>query len=1172
MRWFPADSVGMDKPVVKSLRFVDMASKTRAAEEYYVDKEHPFFVEVTWLVPITTVHLPKNYAYTQEVKDTITDYPLVKNTIKYAETVDSTRNIIDDESEICEFNIIYHHQNGDTTRTHKSIILHREITTIPEYTKTVTSFAYNWVRDEKLQIGSAAKAANHNEDNWTVKGRTDTHVALITNGSEPINTEYGYYHEAAHYKDEFVEIDFPFITPVMKEKKTWVESVEGDGYWDKARLFNTIYTEYHKWQQDAQETVLLQKEAKRVTSESWDKASCWQKILDNKVQWHFVFQIIYSDGETVNTIFDFEADRFLDVLTNWSSIEKSEQQSTNKVAAGEITSKVIELTQKGSTLNYTRETREYNSTATLVGSQQANQWRAVEPMSPEIEYKGQRFSFDRDNISYSNGATVAGGGEVDGYRVYKYGDVLTYTRANNVKTATAPGEIKVKAEEPETLISEKWDESSAKQTVYDDRIDRQIDRVWKYSTGREVRGTFKLSVSRLLQPISNWTSIEDNASQNTSSATASTTNSSQSKDVNGAKFAWVNVKRDISDRVKLNGSTQTNEWVAEDPLDCTVTYNGDTYTFPKLTVSMSNSASVGSAVKNGDYNEYSYTDKLSYSLGGNTKYSSAPGLIKVKTEEPETLVSEDWDSSSAKQTVTDSNVSWSLDWLERYSTGREVRKTFSWNDSRSLTPKSNWTSIETNTNQKTDVAVASVSKSAQSKDVSGAKFAWTRVTRDIFDKVKLSTSTQANEWDAVDPLDCSVTYKGKTYTFQKLTVSMSNSASVGSAVKKGDYEEYPYADKLSYSLGNNTKYSSAPGTIKILVAKPETLVSEGWDSSSAKQTVTDSNVSWSLDWLERYSTGREVRTTFSWNDSRSLTPKSNWSSVEKNANQNTGSATASTSSSAQSKDVNGAKFSWTRVTRDITSKAKLNASTQTNQWVAVDPMDCSVTYKEKTYTFSKLTVSMSNSASVGSAVKNGSYNEYSYADKLSYSLGNNTKYSSAPGTIKVKIEEPTPEPTPDPTFFPEEWGRMVKAKQTVANNERYNSYVYTWSLHFENGYVLPVVVRVDAANPEWNFAYVEKTSVTSYNGGTYNSDKGIWANTIAQDEPDQMVWAREGVMCANRNYSEAVKMHWDKDKVHAVTGKPSVTTKRFEFSISKGVFSVKDTYTGVTMGRWTYKY
>jgi len=710
--------------------------------------------------------------------------------------------------------------------------------------------------------------------------------------------------------------------------------------------------------------------------------------LDNKVQWHFVFQTIYSDGETVNTVFDFEADRFLDVLTNWSSIEKSEQQSTNKVAAGEITSKVMTLTQKGSTLNYTRETREYNSTATLVGSQQANQWRAVEPMSPEIEYKGQRFSFDRDNISYSNGATVTGGGEVDGYRVYKYGDVLTYTRANNVKTATAPGEIKVKAEEPEILISEKWDESSAKQTVYDDRIDRQLDRVWKYSTGREVRGTFKLSVSRLLQPISNWTSIEDNANQNTGSASASTTNSSQSKDVNGAKFAWVNVKRDIISKAKLNASTQTNEWEAEDPLDCTVTYNGDTYTFPKLTVSMSNSASIGSAVKNGSYNEYAYTDKLSYTLGNNTKYSSAPGLIKVKVEEPETLVSEDWDSSSAKQTVTDSNVSWSLDWVEKYSTGREVRTTFSLNDSRSLTPKSNWTSVEINTNQKTDVAVASVSRSAQSKDVNGAKFSWTRVTRDIADKVKLSGSTQTNEWEAVDPMDCSVTYKGKTHTFPKLTVSMDNTAKVGSAVKNGDYEEYPYTDKLSYSLGGNTKYSSAPGTIRIYVGK-------------------------------------------------------------------------------------------------------------------------------------------------GGG-------------------------------------EPD-----DPTFFPEKWGAMVWARQTVANNERHNSWVYTWSLGFKdkNGVrrVLPVVIRVDATQPEWNFAYVEITDVTTYNGGTYQSSTGTWINTTATDQPNQMVWTRNGEIRANKNYSEAASLHWDKDKKSAVTGNPSVSTKRFEFSFSNGVFSAKDTYTGAVMGKWTYK-
>jgi len=264
------------------------------------------------------------------------------------------------------------------------------------------------------------------------------------------------------------------------------------------------------------------------------------------------------------------------------------------------------------------------------------------------------------------------------------------------------------------------------------------------------------------------------------------------------------------------------------------------------------------------------------------------------------------------------------------------------------------------------------------------------------------------------------------------------------------------------------------------------------------------------------------------------------------------------------------------VMRDITSRAKLNASTQTNKWTAVDPLDCSVTYKGKTFTFPKLNVSMSNSASISYIGKNEDYEKYKYTDKLSYSLGGNTKYSSAPGLINVVIPKGGGgEPDPDPTFFPEEWGNMEWARQTVANNERHNSWVYTWSLGFKNKKgvrrVLPVVVRVDAAQPEWNFAYVEITNVETYNGGTYQSSTGTWINTTATDQPNQMVWTRDGEIRANKNYSEAAALHWDKDRVHAKTGKPSVTTNRFAFSISKGVLSVKDTYTGVTMGRWTYK-
>lgn len=152
------------------------------------------------------------------------------------------------------------------------------------------------------------------------------------------------------------------------------------------------------------------------------------------------------------------------------------------------------------------------------------------------------------------------------------------------------------------------------------------------------------------------------------------------------------------------------------------------------------------------------------------------------------------------------------------------------------------------------------------------------------------------------------------------------------------------------------------------------------------------------------------------------------------------------------------------------------------------------------------------------------------------------------------------------TFFDRKWGELIDVKQTVANNEAHNSYVYTWSLRFENGYVLPVVIRPDATIPSWNFAYVEETNDNTFNGGTYQASTRTWVNTTAVDQPDHMTWSRKGSSRANKSYNNARKCNWDED--HLINGHPSVNTNRFEFTLKDGILTAKDTYRNRTLGSW----
>lgn len=145
-------------------------------------------------------------------------------------------------------------------------------------------------------------------------------------------------------------------------------------------------------------------------------------------------------------------------------------------------------------------------------------------------------------------------------------------------------------------------------------------------------------------------------------------------------------------------------------------------------------------------------------------------------------------------------------------------------------------------------------------------------------------------------------------------------------------------------------------------------------------------------------------------------------------------------------------------------------------------------------------------------------------------------------------------------YFPIEWGFLNGIRQTVANNETHDSYVYTWSLQFTNGYVLPVIIDKETLTPRFEFNWVEKTNIISYNGGTYESGSGKWINTTAVDETNHMIWSRDGGERANINYKEAKSENWDEGHIDPKTKKPSVKTHRFKFTISNNKLYAYDTY------------
>ena len=189
-----------------------------------------------------------------------------------------------------------------------------------------------------------------------------------------------------------------------------------------------------------------------------------------------------------------------------------------------------------------------------------------------------------------------------------------------------------------------------------------------------------------------------------------------------------------------------------------------------------------------------------------------------------TLVSEDWDGTSATESWYDDLVVWEIDWVQTYSDGSTVRKTFQNSDERSLRVLSDWMIKDDENCKKMEFTTTAptVSETVSSwldqiKTVDGARFEWRRDIREFSTEVTYGDTKRYNRYKAIDPSNCGVTYKGKVYMFKHhQPVSAVNTINVNgskpSEMCKGTYAVSSYTSKLSYTVGDNTKDVYAFGT------------------------------------------------------------------------------------------------------------------------------------------------------------------------------------------------------------------------------------------------------------------------------------------------------------------------------------------------------------------------
>jgi hypothetical protein len=525
-----------------------------------------------------------------------------------------------------------------------------------------------------------------------------------------------------------------------------------------------------------------------------------------------------------------------------------------------------------------------------------------------------------------------------------------------------------------------------------------------------------------------------------------------------------------------------------------------------------------------------------------------------------TIVSEDFVTSSCKETVFDNSVTAHVLYRINKSDGSHEDFEMDFSDARTSEVDPAWSSIESNNNQSTSSASRSETGSTeQTASKNGFTAKWKRHSYDVKSVVTLAGSTQNNRIKTVEPEGWEITYRGKTFKFNRPSYSVSNdNGTVTGGSEKNGYNEYNYANKFSYTRSSNNKSFTTSGIIR--VKKEITIISEGFVTASCKETVFDNSVTAHVVYRINKSDGSHEDFEMDFSDARTSEIAPAWSSIESNNNQSTSSASRSeTGSTEQTASKNGFTAKWKRHSYEVKSVVTLAGSTQNNRIKTVEPEGWEITYRGKTFKFNRPSYSVSNDNGTvtGGGEKNG-YKEYSYANKFSYGRDTNSKSFTANGTIRVK--------KPEPTFFPSEWGTLLYVRQTVANNRTHDGFVYTWSLRFSEGYTLPVVIASASVVPDWHFEYVEKTDVTEYNGGTYDKTTNTWINTTASDKPNQMVWSRYSKEKANKDYQIAASQNWDEGRL--VDGHPSTQTSRYELTVVDGRLTARDTYNGNNLGSW----
>ena len=472
--------VKVDKPLLEKLNLLPGNAKSRA-NEVIVDS---VCREPVWKAPCSVVNYKDAKKFDVQVSDLFKVYQLEENDIKSGKIVSNNRVILDESTERCDVVIDWTKKDNTVHQQTYSKVLNRKILIKPDWDLSVTDWGFVWQKDKDLTVGSASKGKA--DGDWTVYGRTDKFGAIFANGKDnPLETEYGLYHEKAEYKNEKFGLrhTFDFVEFNPKEKSTEEGDIKqfSQNYVYRP-LINTISTSYLGYAQDASETINLVKPnegEELVYYDDWDEVASHVIFEDDRTIWITEYLYVKGDKEE-RTVFEWIQDRTFEYLGPWESVEENNNYETSAVAVELVSSEPVEQEQKGAVAKWKKFGFDLQSVVTLNGGKQYDKWRSTEGGDFTVTYRGKTLTIKGYGYKVNNEAALADNWFNGDYHEWSYTNVLTYKWGDNVKTSTATGTIKVAEPlESDKFFMREWGELlDAKQTVTNNMAHDGYNYVW----------------------------------------------------------------------------------------------------------------------------------------------------------------------------------------------------------------------------------------------------------------------------------------------------------------------------------------------------------------------------------------------------------------------------------------------------------------------------------------------------------------------------------------------------------------------------------------------------------------------------------------------------------------------------------------------------------------------